>query len=167
MLVLLQMAASPWRACAVSVPNFGFETPSIPSGDDGYEYNPSGNSWTFSGSTGNGSGLVGNGGGFSNPNAPQGVQAAFVQEYGTISQAIPGFTPGTSYMISFFAAERPGNDQSWNLTVNGTVIASFDPGNSANNYAKYTATFTATAATQTVAFVGTDEIGRASCRERV
>ena len=159
MLVLLQMAASPWRACAVSVPNFGFETPSIPSGDDGYEYNPSGNSWTFSGSTGNGSGLVGNGGGFSNPNAPQGVQAAFVQEYGTISQAIPGFTPGTSYMISFFAAERPGNDQSWNLTVNGTVIASFDPGNSANNYAKYTATFTATAATQTVAFVGTDVAG--------
>src|ERR1035437_7309452 len=154
MLVLLQMAASPWRACAVSVPNFGFETPVI----SGYRYNPSGGSCTFSGSTGNGSGLIGNGSAFLNPNAPQGVQAAFVQEHGTISQAISGFTPGTPYMISFFAAERPGNDQSWNLTVNDAVIASFDPG-SANNYVKYTATFMATAATQTVAFVGTDLAG--------
>src|ERR1035437_11112422 len=83
MLVLLQMAASPWRACAVSVPTFGCETPVI----SGYRYNPSGGSWTFSGSTGNGSGLIGNGSAFLNPNAPQGVQAAFVQEHGTISQA--------------------------------------------------------------------------------
>src|SRR5450759_1229535 len=92
MLVLLQMAASPWRACAVSVPNFGFETPVISS----YQYNPSGGSWTFSGASPSGSGIVRNGGAFGNFNAPQGVQAAFVQEYGTISQAISGFTAGTN-----------------------------------------------------------------------
>src|ERR1035437_4488653 len=106
MLVLLQMAASPRGAFGVSGADFRFWAPLI----SGHRYNPSGGSWTFSGSTGNGSRLIGNGSAFLNPNAPQGVQAAFVQEHGTISQAISGFTPGTPYMISFFAAERPGND---------------------------------------------------------
>ena len=155
-LLLLPITASPWRACAVTVPNFGFETPSIGAG---YEYNPSGGSWIFSGASPNGSGIVGNGSLFANPSAPQGVQAAFVQEYGTISQAIPGFNSGKPYMISFYAAQRPSNAQSWNVTVNGTVIASFNPGASATSYVNYTATFTATAATETVAFVGTDLAG--------
>ena len=155
-LLLLPITASPWRACAVTVPNFGFETPSIGAG---YEYNPSGGSWIFSGASPNGSGIVGNGSLFANPSAPQGVQAAFVQEYGTISQAIPGFNSGKPYMISFYAAQRPSNAQSWNVTVNGTVIASFNPGASATSYGSYTATFTATAATEAVAFVGTDLAG--------
>jgi hypothetical protein len=155
-LLLLPIAACPWRAGAVTVPNFGFETPSI---GGGYEYNPSGGSWIFSGVSPNGSGIVGNGSLFANPSAPQGVQAAFVQEHGTISQAIPGFNSGTPYMISFYAAQRPANSQSWNVTVNGTVIASFNPGASATSYGSYTATFTATAATETVAFVGTDLAG--------
>jgi len=151
------MAASPWRASAVSVPNFGFEAPAIGSGN--YRYNPSGGSWAFSGASPNGSGLIGNRSGFENPNAPQGVQAAFLQEYGTISQSISGLTPGTNYTISFLAAERSGNAQSWNVTVNGVVIASFDPGSSASSYVNYTASFTATAAAETVAFVGTDLAG--------
>ncbi len=155
LLILLTMQASPWRACAVSVPNFGFETPII----SGYQYNPSGGSWAFNGTSPNGSGLVGNGSAFANPGALQGVQAAFVQRAGSVSQAIPGFTPGTPYMISFLAAERPNNVQSWNVTVNGTVVASFNPGSTATVYANYTATFTATAATETVAFVGTDLAG--------
>jgi len=155
-LVLLQMAVSPWRAGAVNVPNFGFETPGIGSS---YQYNPSGGSWTFNGVSPSGSGLVGNGSLFGNPNALQGVQAAFIQRTGSISQSIPGFTPGTSYTVSFLAAERSGNAQSWNLTVNGTVIASFNPGSSASSYVNYTAVFTATATTETVAFVGTDLAG--------
>jgi len=152
LLVLLQIAVGPCHAYAVSVPNFGFETPGV---NGGYQYNPSGGSWTFS----SGSGIVGNGSAFANPTAPQGIQAAFVQETGTLSQALPGFTSGTPYMISFFAAERPDNAQSWNVTVNGTVIASFNPGGSATTYGTYTATFMATAATETVAFVGTDLAG--------
>jgi alpha-L-rhamnosidase len=155
-LVLLQMAANPWHACAVTVLNFGFETPSV---GGGYQYNPSGSSWTFNGASPNGSGLVGNGSAFANPGAPQGVQAAFVQRSGIVSQAIPGFTSGTLYMISFYAAQRPNNAQSWNVTVNGTVVASFNPGASATSYANYTTTFMATAASQTVAFVGTDLAG--------
>jgi hypothetical protein len=145
----------------VNVPNFGFETPSV----GNYAYNPSGGSWTFSGASGNGSGIIANGSGFSNPNAPQGSQAAFVQGHGTITQAISGFTPGTTYQITFEAAQRPDNGtvniagESWNVTVNGTAIASYNPGESATSYVTYTANFTATAATETLAFVGTDLAG--------
>jgi hypothetical protein len=147
------LAMSPYTLNnGIDVPDFGFETPSI----SDYQYNPSGGLWTFSGASPNGSGLVGNGSLFGNPNAPQGVQAAFVQEYGTISQSISGFTPGLNYTISFFAAERINDAQSWNVAANGVVIASYNPGSSSTSYVKYTATFKATAATQTVAFVGTD-----------
>jgi len=156
MLVLLQTALGSWCASAVPVPNFGFETPSV---GGGYQYNPSGGTWTFSGASPSGSGIVGNGSAFFNPSALQGVQAAFIQEKGGISQAIPGFTPGTPYLLSFYAAQRPSNAQSWNVTVNGAVIASFNPGGSATSYGTYTATFTAPAATTTVAFVGTDLAG--------
>lgn len=144
-----------------SVPNFGFETPAI----GNYSYNPSGGSWTFSGASGNGSGIIANGSAFSNPNAPQGVQAAFVQGHGTITQAISGLTPGTPYQITFEAAQRPNNGtvnvggQSWNVTMNGSVIASYNPGESARAYENYTASFTATASTETLAFVGTDLAG--------
>jgi hypothetical protein len=150
---------SPFTFNYASNVDFGFETPSIGSGYFSYQYNPPGGSWIFSGSSPNGSGLVGNGSAFGNPTAPQGVQAAFVQEFGTISQAISGFTPGVTYTISFSAAERISSAQSWNVTVNGAVIASFNPQSSATDYTNCTASFTATAATQTVAFAGTDLAG--------
>ena len=105
---------------SVTVPNFGFETPSISSD----QYNPSGGSWTFGGASPNGSGIVHNGGAFGNANSPQGVQAAFIQEYGTVSQTISGLTPGTTYTNTFYASERPGNNQTWNVTINGAVIGS-------------------------------------------
>lgn len=148
---------SPYTFNYAANANFGFETPSI--GGGSFQYKPSGGLWAFSGSSPNGSGLVGNGSLFGNPSAPQGVQAAFVQEYGIISQAISGLIPGVNYTISFQAAERLNNTQSWNVTVNGAVIARFNPGSSATSYMNYTAAFTATAVTQTVAFVGTDLAG--------
>jgi hypothetical protein len=135
--------------------NFSFETPAI----SGFQYHPSGGSWTFSGSSPSGSGLAANSSFFSNPNAPQGTQAAFIQEFGTISQSISGLIPGVNYTISFLAAERANNSQSWDVTVNGSVVGSFNPGSSATSYMPYTVNFTATDATQTVAFVGTDLAG--------
>ena len=138
--------------------NFGFETPGIGSGN--FEYNPSGASWTFDGASGAGSGLIANGSGFSNPNAPQGVQAAFVQSYGSISQILYGFTQGTTYTVTFSAAQRPGANQhggeSWNVMIDNNVIGSYDPGAGATSYGNYTATFVASAAIHTLAFVGTD-----------
>ena len=145
-------------APAQTVADFGFEVPAIGSGNN--QYAPAGSAWAFSGTNGNGAGLVANGSGFSNPNAPEGVQAAFVQSNGVISQVLSGFVPGTTYRIMFFAAQRPGGSQhggeSWNVQVDGTVIGSYNPGPGATSYASYTATFTASAVTHTLSFQGMD-----------
>ena len=147
-------------AVAQAVAGFGFETPSIGSGN--YSYNPSGGFWTYSTQNGNsGSGIVANGSGFSNPNAPEGTQAAFVQSYGSIARTLSGFTPGNSYTITYSAAQRSGASQnggeSWNVVIDGNVIKNNNPG--ATSYTTYTATFMAAAATHTVSFVGTDLAG--------
>ncbi|HEX9045691.1 MAG TPA: family 78 glycoside hydrolase catalytic domain [Verrucomicrobiae bacterium] len=142
--------------------NFGFETPKAST----FLYNPAGGSWTFSAQSGNnGSGVTPNGTLFnsSNPNAPQGTQVAFLQSTGAISQAISGFVPGAIYAVIFAGAQRAGQyqhgGQTWNLKVDNAVIASYSPPASATNYVDYTANFTATAATHTVSFVGTDLVG--------
>ena len=111
----------------VTVPNFGFETPSV---GNGHHYNPGGGSWTFSGNGDRptGSGMCGNGSAFGNPNAQQGVQAAFLQGTGTISQAISGLVSGTTYTVTFSAAQRQGNAQTWNVNIDDSVIGSFKPG---------------------------------------
>jgi 1-phosphatidylinositol phosphodiesterase len=138
-----------------TISNCGFETPSVPN----FQYNPSGGSWTFSGSSGNGSGIVANGSAFANPNAPEGTQAAFIQKYGTISQALSGFIPGTTYTVAFSAAQRgtPNTGgESWNVVVDNTVVGNFNPGANATSYTIYTVSFTASATTHTLSFVGTD-----------
>jgi len=136
---------------------FGFETPGLGLGK--YQNNPAGGPWTFGGASPNGSGIVANGSGFGNLNAPEGVQAAFVQELGAVSQSLSGFVPGTNYTITFSAAERGGNSQSWNVKIGGTLIESYNPGSSAASFTDYGATFTATAVTHALSFVGTDLAG--------
>ena len=142
--------------------NFGFETPNVST----YQYNPSGASWTFTAQSGNnGSGITANGSLFnsSNPNAPEGSQVAFLQSISTISQAISGFVPGAKYSITFSAAERAGQyqhgGQTWNLKVDSSVIASYNPPATATSYVDYTTNFTATATTHTLSFAGTDLVG--------
>ena len=141
-------------ALPAGIPNFSFEAPQT--GD--YAYDPVGGSWTFSGASGNGSGILANGSGFSNPNAPDGSQAAFVQAYGTISQTLLGFVPGTVYTITYSAAQRSGDNQhggeSWNVLIDNHVIQTNAPGGT--SYATYTASFTATATTHVLGFAGTD-----------
>jgi len=134
--------------------NFGFETPSF---GGGYQYNPAGASWTFL----NNSGISGNGGGFTsgNPNAPEGVQVAFLQGAGSIiSQTM--VLAGGSYQVVFSAAQRanyPQAAQTFNVTLDGQVIGTFAPPESAVNYVDYTTTaFTVTNGNHTLAFVGTD-----------
>ena len=151
------LASAQVSAVPQSATVYGFETPVIGSGNN--QYNPSGSPWTFAGASPNGSGIVANGSAFGNPVAPEGVQAAFVQEFGTISQSIAGFVPGTNYTVTFSAAERGGNNQSWNVKIDNTVIGSYQPGSSAASYTDYTATFAATAKTHTLSFVGTDLSG--------
>ena len=143
------------------VTNNGFETPSVGS----YQYNPSGGSWTFTSQSGsNGSGISANGSAFTsaNPNAPQGVQVAFLQGTATLSETVSGLTPGTTYNVTFEAAQRANSSkggQTWNVTMNGATIASYAPAQSATSYLSYSAQFTATASSETLAFVGTDTNG--------
>jgi hypothetical protein len=138
--------------------NAGFEAPHI----GGYLYTPAGASWNFTGGQGNGSGITANNTGFTSQNtqAPQGAQVGFVQSYGSISQTLSGFNPGTNYTITFAAAQRAGGNQhggeSWNVTIDGNVIGSFNPGPGATSYVDYYANFTAGAVNHKLAFVGTD-----------
>ena len=112
----------------------------------------------ITGASPSGSGLLANGSAFGNPTAPQGLQAAFVQEYGSLSQTLSGFIPGTKYTLSYSAAQRSGSSQnggeSWNVLINNTVIQANSPGTT--SYATYSASFTASATAQTLTFQGTD-----------
>jgi hypothetical protein len=141
--------------------NFGFETPTTGT----YQYNPSGGSWTFTAQSGNnGSGITANNSLFSsgNPPAPQGIQAAFLQSASTISQAISGFVPGVKYSVTFSAAQRATfqhGGQTWSLKLDNTVLGNYSPPASQTSYVDYTTNFTATAATHTLTFAGTDLVG--------
>jgi hypothetical protein len=156
-----QVSATPVSAATAVVQNFGFETPSIST----YQYAPSGATWAFSAQSGaNGSGIAANNSAFTsgNPNAPQGVQVAFLQGTGAISQTLLGLLAGALYQISFSAAQRNNiygqqSGQTWQIWLNGSVIGTYAPPESAQTYSNYTAAFTASASgTNILAFVGTD-----------
>jgi hypothetical protein len=140
--------------------NAGFETPVVGT----YQYDIGGGNWTFSPANGaSGSGISANGSGFTvgNPNAPEGVQVAFLQGTGVVSQTLTGLIPGRKYSVAFLAAQRNNVyggqvGQTWNMTIDGAIIASYAPPQSATSYAAYSGSFTATNATQTLAFVGSN-----------
>jgi hypothetical protein len=133
----------------------GFETPSL--GKGGYQYSPTGSSWTFS----NGSGIATNGSAFTskNPNAPQGTQVAFLQKTGLIRQKIR-FAAG-SYQISFDAAQRKGVNksvQNFQVLIDGQVVGTFTP--NGFKYKPYsTSSFTVSAGSHILSFQGLDSNG--------
>jgi hypothetical protein len=135
----------------------GFETPVVGSGPNAYRYNPTGSPWTFMGS----SGVSGNGSLFTNgnPNAPEGSQVAFLQQNGTISQAI-NFAAGT-YTLSFLAAQRQNYQASFqvfDVEIDGSVVGTFTP--AGTSYSPYTtASFTVTASSHIISFVGLNPNG--------
>src|SRR5262249_53351125 len=117
---------SPAPASTTQFSDTGFSTPNVGTNAfRAFAYNPSGSAWTYS----NSSGVAGNKSGFTggNPNAPQGTQVAFLQEYGTISQRV-NFSAGT-YTLSFYAAQRAGqaSSQTFEVLVDGTVVGTFTP----------------------------------------
>lgn len=149
------------NACPGYVADFGFELPSVTT----YQYNPTGGSWGFTASSGgsNGSGISGNGTPFTagNPNAPEGRQVGVLQGISSITQTATGLVPSATYQVTFAAAQRNNlyggqAGQTWNLLVDGTVIGSFAPLESASNYVDYSCKFVASASSQALAFVGTD-----------
>jgi hypothetical protein len=143
---------------ALVVPDFSFETPATGS----YEYTPTGAPWTFSASP-DGSGVAANGSGFTyaNANAPDGVQVAFLQRNATVTQTIGGFTVGKTYQVVVAASQRQtynNGGNPFNINVNGTTIASFDPPEGVPTYSDYSGTFTAANASETIQFAGTDAL---------
>ena len=109
----------------VSTPlaNLGFETPSLAGG---YQYAPSGATWTFSA----GAGITGNGNAFTsgNPVAPEGTQVGFIQgNYGMVQSAT--FAPG-QYVVSFQAAQRGNYQQGTQVVdvrIDGTSVGQCEP----------------------------------------
>ena len=107
--------------------NQSFETPSV--GVSGYQYSPTGASWTFTGS----SGIAGNGGSGFNPNTTSGVQVGFIQgDASTIQQTIQ-LAAGV-YSVRFRAAQRVDsrvNNQTVSVRLNGVEIGQITPSSSA------------------------------------
>jgi RHS repeat-associated protein len=79
----------------------------------GYAYNPTGSAWTFVGN----SGLTGNGNAFTinSPNAPDGVQVAFIQTTGYAYQSFS--VSAGSYTLGFQAAQRSSDSQQLRVSV--------------------------------------------------
>lgn len=151
-----ESAATP-LATAVATGNSSFE---VPTAGTGSTTNPTGGSWTFTGVAGVTQQTSAYAGG--NRRAPSGTQTAFLQNKASISQAVSGFTPGASYTVRFMASQRQNLYQLGNifdLCVNGRSIRSFFPLQMGSTWGEFSASFTASAATQTISFNGTNSNG--------
>ncbi|HWZ41886.1 MAG TPA: RHS repeat-associated core domain-containing protein [Candidatus Saccharimonadales bacterium] len=141
----------------VAVSNSGFETPVQAAG--GYQYGPTGGSWTFQGGTG----VAANGSAFTsgNPPAPSGTQVAFIQNANgsLMYQLLSGFQAGISYTVTFYAAQR-GNynqgGQDFDVYLDDRFLGNFNPPDT--TYRPFsTPPFTATGA-HVLMFVGRDSV---------
>ena len=85
---------------------------------------------------------------------------AFLQTTGSFTQTVTGWAAG-SYVLTFDAAQRgnyQASRQDFKVLVDGTVISTFTP--SSTSYLSYsTATFTVTAGSHTIKFLGLDSAG--------
>ncbi len=150
---LIGVSSSVNAQSSSGIQNGSFETPSIAT----YAYRPS-SSWTFISSAG----IQHNGSAWGAPNAPDGVQTAFLQDgttggNGTISQVFTVPAAGT-YSISFYSALRAYRTSptlmSFNVTMDGTNIGSFSP--TATAFSQFTtSSILLTAGSHTLSFVGT------------
>jgi hypothetical protein len=135
----------------------GFETPSVGSGPSAYLYDPTTSPWTFVGQAG----VSGNSSDFTsgNPNAPEGSQAAFLQNAGSFSQDV-NLTAG-SYTVHFSAAQRAtyqSSSQTFEVTFDGVVVDTFTP--SSTSYGNFgTSVFPVTGGVHTIGFVGLNPNG--------
>jgi hypothetical protein len=101
------------------------------------------------------------------PQAPQGVQAAFLQNTGSISQTI-NFPAGT-YRIRFLAAQRPiatgQGQQGIKAYIDSptNTLGTWNPVDQSGNFVPYvTDSFTVSAGLHTITFAGTEYTGGTS-----
>jgi hypothetical protein len=117
-----------FQTLSVAPTDPGFESPALPAG--GFAYAPSGSAWIFGGSAG----VAANGSAFTagNAPAPQGGQAAFLQNNGTVAQSLS--LAGGTYVVNLYAAQR-GNYQSSRQSIavylDGSLLAILTPNGTA------------------------------------
>ena len=102
-------------AASSSIDDYSFETPVLAA--NSYQVQPAGTPWQFGGPAGiaaNGSAMT-----LDNPAAPDGSQAGFIKDGGSMSQSV--YMYQGVYNLSFQAAQRSSNsqDQSIEILVNG------------------------------------------------
>ncbi|RLS85826.1 MAG: hypothetical protein DWI07_00145, partial [Planctomycetota bacterium] len=120
----------------------------------GYQYSPATSTWTFIGG-----GITSNVGGFTNSvqNAPQGTQAAFLQNQGSMTTTSVSMTAGKKYAIAFATAQR-ATDTVKNpveVLMDGQSLGIFTP--TGSSYVSYTTSpFTAGSGNNTLTFRGTN-----------
>jgi hypothetical protein len=152
-MLTITYSSSTTGSSSPTIANSSFETPSVGAG--GYQYNPTGGSWTFSSN----SGIQANGSAWGAATAPSGVQTAFLQGgggLGSISQSVT-FSAG-AYTMSFDAAMRSGQTQPIKVSVDGTSVGTYTP--SSNNFGLITtAPFTVSAGSHTITLAATDSTG--------
>ncbi len=138
----------------VTLNDGGFEY--IVVGNGNFAYAPSGSPWTFGGAAG----VTGNNSAFASGGqvAPDGQQAGFIQQSGSISQQVPGWTSG-SYHVTFAASQRYGSDQDFQVLVDGSVVATFQPQTSTSYLYYTTPAFTVADGDHTVTLQGIDSSG--------
>ena len=142
------------QTAALELGNGSFEGPYAGTSTTPYVVNPSGGQWVFTGT----SGLARNGSEWYAPLAPEGQQAAFLEDQGTIAQTLYDLPAGT-YQLSFSAIQRSDGDVTANglsILVDGTVVmtvAAEDLLTAA--WRQFTTpTFTLTEGTHTITFQG-------------
>jgi uncharacterized protein YkwD len=134
-----------------------FQTPAQGSGFYAFTPDPLGSPWFFTGTAG----LSGNVSAFTsgNPDAPQGIQVAYLQQLGAISQAV--MVSAGTYVVSLAAAQRGNQNhgvQNFQVLIDSQVLGTFTPTGSA--YATYTTIpITLTAGRHVLTLAGVDSSG--------
>ncbi len=114
-------------------------------GFQNYLYNAGAQPWAFA----VGSGLTANASAFGSPNAPQGAQAAFVQNGGYMTQTWTD--SGNSYQLQFSAAGRTAYGvPTLTATIDGATVGSWVLNNT--GYASFSAPVTLASGSHTVRF---------------
>ena len=137
---------------SVTIANPGFETPAI----SGWAYSPSGASWSFSSA-----GIDANSGTWYSSTSHPGVQAAFIQGAGSVSQFITVGAAGL-YAITFQAEGRAGTygPDGIIVQVDGVAVAAWAASAvSQSQWQNYQATANLTAGNHTLTFVGNNTLG--------
>ena len=110
---------------AIQPQDGGFEAPVTST----YSYAPPGTAWTFSAQVANGgSGVEHDDSAFGASAAPEGLQAAFLQDAGAVVQTLPDLAAGT-YAVRFQVARRgaPYGAQTVGVWLDGTLVGTVTP----------------------------------------